>query len=118
MAQALKFTVWTAALCGSLLLFGCAHAVKGPSVVIYPAAGKSPQDFAQEEQTCRSYARQTLSSQDATRSLHKQQFIYDAAYEQCMAASGNPLPPNSFWSAPESKHYLLNIPQQASPYTP
>ncbi len=100
-------------------LLGCAQVVRGPSIVLYPADGKSKAAFASEDHTCRIYASQILASPPLPKGFHKQQFRYDMAYEQCMAESGNPLPPNAFWSDPEKKkHYLLDIPSNANPYNP
>ncbi len=102
-----------------LQLVGCTQVVHGPSIILYPADGKSKAAFAEEDHTCRVYASQILATPPLPQSLHKQQFRYDMAYEQCMAASGNPLPPNAFWSDPQKKkHYLLDIPNTANPYNP
>ncbi|NNM52199.1 MAG: hypothetical protein HKM02_08230 [Pseudomonadales bacterium] len=100
--------------CSGILLTSCAHSpVTGPTLRLYPAPGKSVAVFNLEDKACRSYAMEIIQDKNAKTpsppSIRQQQRHYDFAYGQCMAARGNPMPPNSFWGEP-NKPTILYIP--------
>ncbi len=101
--------------CSGLFLASCIHSpVTGPTLRLYPAPGKSVDVFNLEDKACRAYAMEIIHDQNtkapAPPTHRQQQQHYDFAYGQCMAARGNPMPPNSFWGEPE-KPSILYIPQ-------
>ena len=84
---------WGMLLLGLGILSACTVVQPGPSVLVFPAVGKSMDVFQVEEGECRAYARQQLGGapeQAASTSLLQVQ--YDRAYVQCMYAKGNVVP--------------------------
>ena len=86
-------------LVGASGLTACATAVppSGPTVLVLPPQGKNLERFQQEDANCRNYASSqsgpVIGADNARVSSYTLQRRYDIAFVQCMAASGNRLPP-------------------------
>ena len=108
----MRFRQW--ALIGGGLLAGCATVPTGPEVLVLPGAGKTFEQFREEDAVCRHYAQDrvgTTPGQAAADSVarsagtgalvgaaagttaHSVQWRYDIRYVQCMDAKGNQVPP-------------------------
>jgi len=108
----MRFRQW--ALIGGGLLAGCATVPTGPEVLVLPGAGKTFEQFREEDAVCRHYAQDrvgTTPEQAAADSVarsagtgalvgaaagttaHSVQWRYDIRYVQCMDAKGNQVPP-------------------------
>lgn len=76
----------------ALLAAGCAT---GPRVVALPGTGKTLEQFTADDAACRAWVSKQKGTGD--------QWRYDAAYLQCMYASGHRVPvPGSWGAAPVS----------------
>lgn len=108
----MRFRLWP--LLSGVLLVGCATVPSGPGVVVLPEAGKTFEQFREEDAVCRQYAKDKVGAipeQAAAESVarsagtgalvgaaagttaHSVQWRYDIRYVQCMDAKGNQVPP-------------------------
>jgi len=75
----------------SALLFAtaCAPVPSGPSVAVRTGAGKTPEEFASDDRSCRAAAAQEIQTKGGNVPAQRR---YDMAYTQCMYAKGHQLP--------------------------
>jgi hypothetical protein len=78
------------------VLQGCAGVPTGPSVLVLPGNGKTPDQFHADDLRCREGAASELRS--TPKGTVSDQGRYDMAYMQCMYAQGNQVPlPGRGW---------------------
>jgi hypothetical protein len=92
----MRFRLWP--LLASMLLMDCASLPKRPAVAVLPGAGKTFEQFHEDDAVCRHYARyqvRAIAKQGATGSVARDaiQGRYDLSYVQCMSVRGNRVPP-------------------------
>ncbi|MGR9086764.1 MAG: hypothetical protein ACU841_06790 [Gammaproteobacteria bacterium] len=76
-----------------LLLASCTTLPGGPAVLVLPGAEKDFTQFRNDEDLCRLFARNRLtSSQAKTNSSEEAQQQYDIGFMQCMYAKGHRIP--------------------------
>lgn len=76
-----------------LLLGGCSGMPSGPSVLALPGAGKSFDQFHNDDRSCRQLSRNQLkTAQEEPDSKEEAQQDYDIVYIQCMYGKGHKVP--------------------------
>lgn len=91
-----RFRLWP--LLASVLLAGCVSVPKRPAVAVLPGAGKTFEQFREDDAVCRRHARyqvRATSERGAAGSVARDamQGRYDLSYVQCMSVRGNQVPP-------------------------
>ena len=72
-----------------LFIAACAPIPTGPSVAVRTGAGKTADEFAADDRTCRAAAAQEIQTKGGNVPAQRR---YDMAYAQCMYAKGHQIP--------------------------